>query len=320
MTLQAHYDSLLQQLDSYRASDPLLYLKGIALAKNLADAELRFTRAEALQALAARLLSAARMCDYPNDIVVRREGVFVDVGGILMESSQASLYLKASGARSRPQGELLGRTLEQLNINVATAVDVGANFGEISLWLARAYREARIVAIEPSSDNLAVFARNKEAQSFPTDRIEIIQGAVSNKAEVAAIQRGANTMSRVVATGHPERTEPVQCERLDVLFYRLGIGRADFVKIDIEGGEPKLRDAMVALGSRVRSYYIEFSQFAPLDDYMALAAALLATRFACYDETASAPLATAEDIARHLRATFSPGPMSVANLWFVAQT
>jgi FkbM family methyltransferase len=164
-----------------------------------------------------------------------------------------------------------------------------------------------------------VFALNKNAQSFSTDRIEIIQQAVADQAGTAAMTRGAGAMNRVVA-GEAKDTEPVSCDRLDALFDRHDIRTADFVKIDIEGGEPKLRDALLALGNRVRSYYIEFSQFAPLDDYLALASTLLSLRFACYDETASSKLITIEDVARHLQTAFAPGPMTVTNLWFIGNS
>lgn len=319
MTSPTDYASLTKELDTYRKTDPARFLKTLAGAQNITDPELRFLRAEALHTLATNLHQALRTCDFRNEIVVRPEGVFVDIGGILMESSRTDIYLKSSGGPCKNQAEHLSQVLARMNINIATAVDVGANFGEISLWLAREYREARIVAIEPSSDNLAVFELNRKVQSFPTGRIELIQKAVTDKAGVAALSRGVSTMNRVMAESGSERAEPVSCDSLDALFDSHAIRTADFVKIDIEGSEPKLREALVALRERVRSYYIEFSQFAPLDDYLALASTLLAQRFACYDETASSRLGTLEDIARHLRTAFAPSPIAATNLWFIAE-
>jgi FkbM family methyltransferase len=245
--------------------------------------------------------------------------VFINVSGVLMESSRTGIYLKSSGTPYQNQGTRLSQILDRMNINVSTAVDVGANFGEISLWLARAYPAARIVAIEPSSDNLSVFSLNMNAQNFSTNRLEIIQHAVSDHAGTVAMSTGAGAMNRVVAAGETKGTEPVQCDRLDTLFDRHRIRVADFVKIDIEGGEPQLRGALHALGGRVRSYYIEFSQFAPFDDYLALASTLLSLRFVCYDEAASTKLTTIEDVARHLRTAFASGPIAVTNLWFIGE-
>jgi FkbM family methyltransferase len=209
--------------------------------------------------------------------------------------------------------------LRRLNITLDTAIDVGANFGEISLWFTREYPAARIIAIEPSSYNMKVLKLNKEAQSFPTDRLELMQEAVGDMRGPVSMTKGVGSMNRIVGDDKSAATELVTCDRLDSILERCGVKNADFVKIDIEGSEPRLREAVVALRDRVRSYYIEFSQFAPKEDYIALAQSLLSQGFVCYDETASITLRDVPEIAQHLRQAFAPGPMAVTNLWFVRE-
>lgn len=316
MVSHAEYAALMQELAAYRRSDPLLLLKGMAGGESLTDPKLRHVRAEALHTLAMKLHRALRMCDFRNEIVVRPEGVFVNIGGVLMEVSLTSFYLKSSGQAQANQGEEIDRVLRRLNITLDTAIDVGSNFGEISLWFTREYPAARMIAIEPSSYNMKVLKLNKEAQSFPTDRVELIQEAVGDKRDLVSITKSMGSMNRIVSDDKSGATELVRCDRLDNMFERCGVKTADFVKIDIEGSEPRLREAVVALRDRVRAYYIEFSQFAPNEDYMALAQSLLSQRFVCYDETASITLRNAPEIAQHLRQAFAPGPMAVTNLWF----
>lgn len=320
MTIQTDFTALMQELAPYRKSEPLRFLQGVAAACDVTAPDLRFLRAEVLHALATGLHDASRLCGLHNEIVVRPDGIFVSVSGILMESSRTGIYLKSSGKPGKNLGEQLSPVLARMNIDVATAVDVGANFGEVSLWLARQYPGARILAIEPSSANVSTFELNKKAQSFPTDAVEIIQQAVSDKAGAVSISKGAGSMNRVLAAAESRGTETVTCDRLDALFDRHGIRTADFVKVDIEGGEPKLKDAVLALGTRVRSYYIEFSQFAPFDEYLALASSLLSVDFECYDESAASRLNTVDEVARYLRAAFAAGPMAVTNLWFIARS
>ncbi len=312
------FEALMRDLEPLRKTDPLRYLQAVAQVADLQHAELRFVRAEVLHALAMQLQAAAKLCGFEDEIVVRPQGIFIDVGGVLMESSRTGIYLKSTGARQPNQAAPMCSVLRRFGIDVATAVDVGANFGEISLGLAREFPAARIVAIEPSGDNAATFTLNQRAQNFAVSRVELVQVAVSDKAGKAVMRRGDGAMSRVTAqAGADEAVESVNCERLDMLFDRLGIGSADFVKIDIEGGEPKLREAIVALAKRVRAYYIEFSQFAPFDDYLGLASALRDCGYACYDAGATSQLNSVEEIARHLRAAFAAGPIAVTNLWFV---
>ncbi|MBY0511056.1 MAG: FkbM family methyltransferase [Rhodospirillaceae bacterium] len=309
MVKQTQYDALMRELSDQ--------LRGLVPAPDLRHTDNRFIRADVLQSFAVRLHAAMRLFDYPYEIVVRPEGIFVAISGVLLDVSSSGLYLKASGAPVGLQAEVFAQTLRRRNIDVATFVDVGANFGEVSLSMAREYPAARIVAIEPSADNLAVFERNKQVQRFPTGNIEVVKLGIADKAGPAAISRGANPMSRVTPAGGAD-TEAIMCERLDTLFDQRGIREADFVKIDIEGGEPKLKDALIALGRRVKAYCIEFSQFAPFDDYMTLTAALRAQQFECYDESAAVRLTSGEEIARHLRAAFAPGKIAVTNLWFFA--
>ena len=67
----------------------------------------------------------------------------------------------------------------------------------------------------------------------------------------------------------------------------------------------------------MRSYYIEFSRFAPLADYLALAQTLLALGFVCYDSAGSANLGGTKEIDQYLQGVFASGVLAT-NLWFIA--
>lgn len=238
------------------------------------------------------------------------------MGGILLEGAHAGSYLKASGAAGPAPGQSFVDMLRRLRIDPAVSLDIGANVGEVSLSLAQAFPQARILAFEPSSENVRILKRNLAAQNFNTRGIQVIQCAVTDKEEVAAMRKGAGLLNQVVpATGAPD-TEAVSCIPIDRIFELFEIDTADFVKIDIEGGEPKLRAGMTALAGRVRSYCIEFSQATPREDYMALAESLLARGYVCYQDGGPC-LPDPDAIARCLDAVFLGGKLSVANLWFV---
>lgn len=310
--------ALLQELEAYRAADPLLYLTaGAAAGNDITHPDLRHVRAEALQAVLAKLHRAVRLCDFRNEIVVRPEGVFVDVGGVLMDALHTTLFLKTSREPCPDLFDGIRSVLDRMKIEVATAVDVGANFGQVSLGLARAYPQARVVALEPSSGNIRVFNANKAVQRFPTSGIELVTEAVSDRRGTASFMKGVGSMTRLLAAGEKAPAETVSCDTLDSLFDRHGIRTADFVKIDIEGGEPRLRDAIGRLGERVRSYYIEFSTFAPLGDYLALAKTLLERGFRCRDEGGTTGLDGMQAIEGYLQRELKSRPVPVTNLWFV---
>jgi FkbM family methyltransferase len=314
---QSEHAALIEQLESYRGTDPALLLKRIAGNQSITDPEFRHVRSDVLHSLATKLHRVLRECDFRNEIVVRPEGVFVNIGEVLMEVSFTAFYLKPSGQVQANQAEEMDRVLRRLNIAPRTVIDVGANFGEISLWFTREYPTSRVIAIEPSSYNMKILKLNKDAQRFPTDRLELIQEAVGDARGVASLTASMGSMNRIVYDVESVRSERVTCDRLDNMLDRCDVKTADFIKIDIEGSEPKLREALVALGERVRSYYVEFSQFAPLEDYMALAQSLVSGGFDCLDESGSIALRTTTEIAQHLNHAFAPDAMAVTNLWFV---
>src|SRR5207247_585928 len=119
----------------------------------------------------------------------------------LMDVSHTGTYLKSSGEILPNQGEALQHALDRFGISVETIVDIGANFGEVTLWFAREHPRARVLAIEPSSANVKVFRRNLAAQTFPTAHIEVIQTALGEKQGYATLTKGAGPMARVVAEG-----------------------------------------------------------------------------------------------------------------------
>jgi hypothetical protein len=126
-------------------------------------------------------------------------------------------------------------------------------------------------------------------------------------------------MNRVVSGDAAGTVESVACDTLEAIFDANDVGTADFVKIDIEGSEPALAASVGALRARVRSYYIEFSQFAPLAGYLALAQALLDAGYVCFDEDGAAPLRGVSAVEHAARAAFAAGPLAVTNLWFFAR-
>ena len=58
------------------------------------------------------------------------------------------------------------------DLKVDTLVDLGANIGLTSLWLARRYRISRIIAVEPSAQNARLTRLNLFSNEVPAEVIE----------------------------------------------------------------------------------------------------------------------------------------------------
>ncbi len=125
---------------------------------------------------------------------------------------------------------------------VRTVVDVGANVGLATLYLAQAFPESRIVAVEPDPGNFALLTRNVARLA---ERVQCVQAAFWPVDEPLEMDpdpfRGGREWSRTVrrapsaAPTDGTRTVPVLTPSgADA---RLGGRGMDLLKMDIEGAE-----------------------------------------------------------------------------------
>jgi FkbM family methyltransferase len=125
---------------------------------------------------------------------------------------------------------------------VRTVVDAGANIGLASLYLARAFPDCRILALEPDADNFRLLAHNLRDLG---DRVACVQAAFWPVDEPLEMNpepfRGGREWARTVRrTAHSERgrgprsvpvVTPADADA------RLGGEGVDLLKMDIEGAE-----------------------------------------------------------------------------------
>jgi FkbM family methyltransferase len=107
-------------------------------------------------------------------------------------------------------------------------VDLGANIGLFGVLMLARFPEARITAFEPDHTNAAVH-RRAIAENDTEGRWQLIEAAASNRDGHVSFRSGEYARSRIEPGEGPEQVDAV-----DVFPY---LDRADFTKIDIEGGE-----------------------------------------------------------------------------------
>jgi FkbM family methyltransferase len=127
-------------------------------------------------------------------------------------------------AAVRPLLEANGRPLQ--------VADLGANVGLFSAWLLTQLPDARIVAFEPDPANAAVLRECVHANG--RERAwEVVEACAANHDGELRFATGAFAVSHIAGDDEPG-ANLVTLPALDV-FPR--IGSADFLKLDIEGGE-----------------------------------------------------------------------------------
>ncbi len=119
---------------------------------------------------------------------------------------------------------------------VHTILDLGANCGFASLWFLREFPDSRVTAVEPLDANVAALERNLAPYR---ERVDVHQKAVWNRdGSVGFAPSDAAWAGKVSdSTSADLRVDAITMQQL---FDLLPQGRADLVKMDIEGAEIEL--------------------------------------------------------------------------------
>jgi FkbM family methyltransferase len=119
---------------------------------------------------------------------------------------------------------------------VRFVVDAGAHIGLASLFFARRFPEARIVALEPDRDNFGLLSANLAGYSQAT----ALRAALWSKpARLWPANAGADSWALQFGD-RPGVGEPVDGVTIPEVMCRFGVDRIDLLKLDIEGAELEL--------------------------------------------------------------------------------
>jgi len=186
----------------------------------------------------------------PNVVIKELDGglrLFVDLSDYLV-----GLPI-TRGAYERHETDFVARNVKRGD----AAIDAGANIGYYTLRLAAIVGdEGHVFAFEPLASNAALLERSIIENHF-TQRVTLERAALSDRAGVLSLVRGAHTINSggayLASSGEPVPADHVAVE---VETLRLDDYRFDrpirFVKLDIEGAEPLLVRGARELLSRDR--------------------------------------------------------------------
>lgn len=136
-------------------------------------------------------------------------------------------------------------------------IDAGANSGYTSLYFARKYRQAQIIAIEPEPSNFQRLLRN----TAPCSRIRALHGALwyeSGHISIADPTGGTTTVGFQAKAAQHDTKETVPAFTVSDILAMSGCGSIDILKLDIEGAEKEIFEANCEVWlDRVRVVIIE---------------------------------------------------------------
>lgn len=201
--------------------------------------------------------------NYKGDIMVNRHGSFVGTDGVFLSTKGTNRYLKSNSSKKINQGAKLNENIKKILNSVKIILDIGANVGEISIYLSKMYQNSKIYSIEPSKRNLSIFKKNLDDQFDECSNIMIIEKAVCDYNGKINITSSLNAANTIMLNHELNRTlkgydkkiidhvEEVDAITLNELCKQNNIIEIDFMKVDIEGAEPLLTPSILDLKPRL---------------------------------------------------------------------
>jgi FkbM family methyltransferase len=188
---------------------------------------------------------------FPANGVYRCRGSLFDLD--FSDNLQRDIYLNLF---ERAETRLFERYIRAGDV----CVDVGANVGYFTLWMARLVGERGMVhAFEPDEKNHAKLMRNIELNGLG-NRVKVNKVALSNKSGVAKFALTAQENSgwgHIVDDQSAEGSSQVQTSTFDAYVNSTGIGAIGFLKCDIETHEFQfLEGAEATLSKRLINFVI----------------------------------------------------------------
>jgi FkbM family methyltransferase len=114
-------------------------------------------------------------------------------------------------------------------------LDLGANIGMASVWLAKKYSFRRVIAVEPDPTNADLVRDNFELNGING---QVLEAAIGPKVGTARFQFSEfSNLGRLSENG-----SPVQVISVDTILKKFAVNRFVLIKIDIEGAEQELFD------------------------------------------------------------------------------
>lgn len=115
-------------------------------------------------------------------------------------------------------------------------IDVGANIGRYSIYLAKKFPKLLAIAIEPDPDAYLALIKGVKANNI--DNVIVLNiAAYDTDGFITLFRKRATTISSIVDKTDVFEVIKVRARSLDSLIKELGINHIDIVKIDVEGAE-----------------------------------------------------------------------------------
>jgi FkbM family methyltransferase len=251
----------------------------IAIQNNNKNEELlnrdnKFLRANLILKLLQNLSVYLKFFEFKNDIIFEKNDPFIIIDNLKFKLNHV-FYLKNSGIPKISEVNNTLSFLKKFNIYPNNIIDLGACWGEYSLFLANEFSNSNIFSVEGSSKNYKVLLSNLSHNFAVSKLIKPFNIIISNHNGNEKITNEIGTMNAVkenTAANNNMNYIEVTSNTLSNFCKNKIIKNIDFIKIDIEGSELKLLDDLLTLP--INSIQIELINYNSIKENIAFIKAL----------------------------------------------
>ena len=243
---------------------PYAVQKVLLARMDVSRVESRGLRRKLLRKRTSQLADVCRAIDFRQTICVdQARGVSVECEGIRLSCEGTNRYFKVVGSQPGNEGAEHAAVLRHYGIAPHRVIDIGANFGEISLYFAKNFRDCRVLAIEASPANIKILHNNLAMQPDLSERVTIEEVAVGDRTGCVEISSNLGSENSIIAgvkssSGRePVGLRSVPMRRLGDVVGTSEFKRPDFIKVDVEGAEPLVGEDLGDL--KAKAMVIEYS-------------------------------------------------------------
>ena len=178
--------------------------------------------------------------DFKDKIVLEQNVPFIIIDDIKFLLNH-QIYLKHTGKKYVSSCNETIKFLEYFNITPKNIIDLGACWGEFSLFLSKRFPESNIFSIEGSEKNFEILNINLKHNKNLSKNIKSFNLIISDKNGFEEISDSVSTVNALKSIINKDeiKYKKIQSNKLET-FVKNNKLEIDFLKIDIEGSELKL--------------------------------------------------------------------------------
>ena len=204
--------------------------------------ETRFLRGKYLLKIIENVLKVLKSFDFKDTIIFEDNTAYIKLNGIKLKLN-STLYLKHQGKNFISQSLNTINFIKTIKLNPKIIIDVGACWGEYSLFFAKEFPNCSVFSIEGSPVNFKTFQDNLKINKKLRERIKPYNLIITDFDGFEEISDNLNGMNIIKSLNNRAKNyAKVNAKKLTSFLLNENLNNIDFIKIDIEGSELKLLD------------------------------------------------------------------------------